>query len=177
MRPHHNYKTLRIREIAVFAMLGAVMFVSKVIMEGLPNIHLLGTLVVAFTLTYRAKALFPIYMYVFANGLWEGFSLFGWLPEIYLWLILWGAVMLLPKNMPRRIAPIIYMIISGLHGLLFGVLYAPVYAIFTKIGWDRVWLWVMAGLPFDLLHGIGNLILGILIVPLTNLLRRLDKKV
>jgi energy-coupling factor transport system substrate-specific component len=158
-------------------MLGAVMFVSKVIMEGLPNIHLLGTLVVAFTLTYRAKALFPIYMYVFANGLWEGFSLFGWLPEIYLWLILWGAVMLLPKNMPRRIAPIIYMIISGLHGLLFGVLYAPVYAIFTKIGWDRVWLWVMAGLPFDLLHGTGNLMLGILIVPLTNLLRRLDKKV
>ena len=61
---------LKIREIAIFAMLGAIMFVSKVIMEGLPNIHLLGTLVIAYTITYRAKALFPIYAYVFANGLW-----------------------------------------------------------------------------------------------------------
>ena len=92
---------LKTREIAIFAMLGAIMFVSKVVMEGIPNVHLLGTFVVAFTLTYRVKALFPIYGYVFVNGLWEGFSPFGWLPEVYLWLILWGATMLLPQNMPR----------------------------------------------------------------------------
>jgi energy-coupling factor transport system substrate-specific component len=114
---------------------------------------------------------------VFANGLWEGFSPFGWLPELYLWLILWGAVMLLPKKMPKVIAPIIYMLVSCLHGLFFGVFYAPVYALFTGIGWDRVWLWILAGLPFDLLHGIGNFVLGTLIVPLTTLLRKLDKKI
>jgi energy-coupling factor transport system substrate-specific component len=85
--------------------------------------------------------------------------------------------MLLPKNMPKRIAPIVFMLISGLHGLLFGVFYAPVYAIFTGMGWDRVWMWVMAGLPFDLLHGIGNFALGILIIPIVTLLRKLDKKV
>ena len=176
MRPHYRYKTLRIREITVFAMLGAVMFVSKVVMEGIPNVHLLGTFVVVFTLTYRAKALFPIYTYVFVNGLWEGFSPFGWLPEVYLWLILWGAVMLLPKNMPKAIAPIIYMLVSALHGLFFGVFYAPAYALFTGIGWDRVWLWILAGLPFDLIHGLGNFALGTLIIPLATLLRKLDKK-
>lgn len=167
---------IRIREIAVFGMLGAVMFVSKIIMEGIPNVHLLGTFVVAFTLTYRAKALFPIYAYVFVNGLWEGFSPFGWLPEIYLWLILWGAVMLLPKNMPAKIAPVVYMTVSALHGLLFGVFYAPVYALFTNMGWDRVWLWVLAGLPFDVIHAIGNFALGALILPIVMLLRKLDKK-
>ena len=176
MRPHHRYKTLQIRELAVFAMLGAIMFVSKVIMEGIPNVHLLGTFVVAFTLMYRVKALFPIYAYVFVNGIWEGFSPFGWLPEIYLWLILWGAVMLLPKNMPKRIAPIVYMIVSGLHGLLFGTFYAPVYALFAKLSWDRVWLWILAGLPFDIAHAIGNFVLGILIIPIATLLQRLDKK-
>ena len=51
---------LKIREIAIFAMLGAIMFVSKVVMEGIPNVHLLGTFVVAYTLTYRVKALFSI---------------------------------------------------------------------------------------------------------------------
>ena len=177
MRPHYRYKKLKIREITVFAMLSAVMFVSKVAMEGIPNVHLLGTLVIAFTLTYRTKALFPIYGYVFANGIWEGFSPFGWLPELYLWLILWGAVMLLPPKIPVYIAPVIYMLISAVHGLFFGILYAPVYALFSGMGWDRVWLWILAGLPFDLLHGIGNFALGTLIVPIATLLRRLDKKI
>ena len=176
MRPHYRYRNLKIHEITVFAMLSAVMFVSKVLMEGIPNVHLLGTFVVAFTLTYRAKALFPIYGYGFANGIWEGFSPFGWLPELYLWFILWGVIMLLPKKMPTFIAPVIYMLISGLHGLLFGVFYAPVYALFSGIGWDRVWLWVAAGLPFDLIHGIGNFALGTLIIPISTLLKKLDKK-
>ena len=167
---------LKIREIAIFGMLGAVMFISKVLMEGLPNIHLVGTFIVAFTLRYRAKALFPIYAYVFANGLWEGFRPFDWLPEIYLWLILWGAVMLLPKNMPKIITPVVYMLVSSLHGLFFGVFYAPVYALFAGVGWNRVWLWILAGLPFDLLHAIGNFALGILIVPIATLLRKLDRK-
>ena len=168
---------ITIREIAVFSMLSAVMVVSKIVMEGIPNIHLLGTFVVAFTLAYRVKALLPIYGYVLVNGIWEGFNPFGWLPELYLWLILWGVVMLLPKKMPKAIAPIVYMLVSGLHGLSFGALYAPVYALFTGMGWDRVQLWILAGLPFDLIHAIGNVVLGTLIVPIATLLRKLDKKV
>ena len=84
--------------------------------------------------------------------------------------------MLLPKKIPVYIAPVIYMLISAVHGLFFGILYAPVYALFSGMGWDRVWLWILAGLPFDLLHGIGNFALGTLIVPIATLLRRLDKK-
>ena len=40
---------LTVRETAVFGMLGAVMFASKLLMELLPNIHLLGALTVAYT--------------------------------------------------------------------------------------------------------------------------------
>ncbi len=46
---------LTIREIAVFGMLGAVMYVSKMVMEVLPNIHLLGVLTIAYTIVYRKK--------------------------------------------------------------------------------------------------------------------------
>lgn len=167
---------ITVRELVTFAMLSAIMVVSKVVMEGFPNIHLLGTLVVAFTLTYRAKALLPIYGYVFVNGLWEGFDLFGWLPEVYLWLILWAAVMILPKNMPKAIAPVVYMLVSALHGLCFGTFYAPVYALYSGFGWERAWLWILAGLPFDLLHGIGNFTLGTLIMPISTLLKKLQRK-
>ena len=60
-------------------MLGALMYASKVAMEVLPNVHLLGVFVVAMTVVYRKKALYPIYTYVFLNGLMEGVSLW-WLP-------------------------------------------------------------------------------------------------
>ena len=168
---------LKIREIAVFAMLGAVMCVSKVVMEGLPNIHLLGTFVIAFTLTYRQKALYPIYIYVVVNGLWEGFTPFGWLPETYIWLILWGVIMLLPKNMPKRVAPVVYMVVSALHGLLFDVFYIPAYVLFADIPWDRIWLTLLAGIPFNISHTIGNFVLGTLIIPITTVLRKLDKSI
>ena len=49
-------------------------------------------------------------------------------------------------------------------------------ALFSGMGWDRVWLWVLAGLPFDLLHGMGNFALGTLIIPIATLLKKLDKK-
>ena len=55
---------LTTREIAVFAMLGAVMYASTIIMEFAPNIHLIGVFIIAFTVVYRSKALYPIYIYV-----------------------------------------------------------------------------------------------------------------
>ena len=119
---------LRLREIALFAMYGALMFASKIAMEILPNIHLIGVLIVALTVVYRSKSLYPIYIFVFILGLYNGFSLW-WIPYIYIWLPLWGAVMLLPKNMPKEIAPVVYMIVCSLHGFLFGIMYAPAQAI------------------------------------------------
>ena len=40
---------LTARETAVFAMLGAIMYASKIIMEFAPNIHLLGVFTIAYT--------------------------------------------------------------------------------------------------------------------------------
>ena len=56
---------LKTREVAIFGMLGALMYASKVFMELLPNVHLLGVFTISFTLVYRKKALYPIYTYIF----------------------------------------------------------------------------------------------------------------
>ena len=56
-------------------MLGTIMFCSKIIMELLPNIHLLGMLTMTYTLVFRKKALLPIYIYVILNGLYAGFNI------------------------------------------------------------------------------------------------------
>ena len=80
---------LSVKEMAVFGMLGALMFASKLLMEVAPNIHLLGVFTVAFTVVYRKKALYPIYIYVLLNGIFSGFATW-WIPYLYIWTILWS---------------------------------------------------------------------------------------
>ena len=93
---------LNVKEIAVFGMLGALIFALKKSIEFLPNVHLVGVFIVALTVVYRKKALYPLYIYVFLDGLFGGFSSW-WIPYIYIWTLLWGATMLLPKNMNVKI--------------------------------------------------------------------------
>ncbi len=164
---------LTIRETVVFGMLGAIMYASKLIMEMLPNVHLLGVFVVAFTVVYRKKALYPIYTYVFLNGILSGFSAW-WIPYLYLWTVLWGAVMLLPGNMPKKIQPIVYMTVCAAHGFLFGTLYAPAQAILHGLSFKGMIAWIIAGLPFDCIHGISNFLCGILIMPIIMVLRHAE---
>lgn len=164
---------LTTREIATFAMLAAVMYLSKVIMEWIPNVHLLGMLIMSYTLVYRVKALIPIYVYIMLNGVFAGFAMW-WIPYLYIWTILWGATMLLPREMDKKIEVLVYMIVCGLHGLLFGILYAPMQALMFGLSFEGMIAWIIAGLPFDAIHGVGNLAAGLLILPMTKLLRRLE---
>lgn len=165
---------LNIKEIAVFGMLGAMMFASKMLMEVLPNIHLLGVFTIATTVVYRQKALYPIYIYVILNGLFSGFNVW-WVPYMYIWTILWGATMLLPKNMPKKAKPFIYIGLCSLHGFLFGILYAPAQAIFFGLSFKATVAWVISGLPFDLIHGVSNLICGVLICPIIAVLKKSER--
>ncbi|MBD5444100.1 MAG: hypothetical protein HDR29_00975 [Lachnospiraceae bacterium] len=165
---------LTIKEIAVFGMLGAVMYASKMIMELLPNVHLLGVFTIAFTVVYGKKALYPIYTYVFLNGILCGFAAW-WIPYLYIWAILWGAVMLLPKKMPKKVRPIVYMAVCAAHGFLFGVLYAPAQALLYGFSFEKTVAWVIAGFPFDFIHGVSNFFCGILIVPIIMVLRLAER--
>ena len=164
---------LTTREVAVFAMLGAIMYASKMIMEIAPNVHLLGTFVIAFTLVYGKKALYPIYVFVLLTGVYAGFATW-WVPYLYLWTVLWGVTMLLPKNMPKKIKPLVYMTVCAMHGFLYGILYAPAQAFFFGLNWEGTLAWIMTGLPWDFLHGISNFFCGILILPIVRALRIAD---
>ena len=161
---------LKTKEIAVFSMLGALMYISKLIMEVAPNVHLLGTFVIAFTLVYGKKALYPIYVYVLLNGIFAGFATW-WIPYLYIWTVLWGVVMLLPKKMPPKIRPLVYMCVCAAHGFLFGTLYAPAQAILFGLNFEGMVAWIIAGLPWDFVHGVSNFFGGILIMPIVRILR------
>ena len=165
---------LKIKEIVLFGMLGGLIFALKLAMEPFPNIHLVGVLIVAITVVYRAKALYPLYLFIFIFGLYYGFSVW-WLPYLYIWTVLWGAVMLLPKNMPPKIAPVVYIAVCGLHGFLYGVLYAPAQALLMGFNFEQTLAWIAAGFPFDITHGISNILCGVLIMPIIKVLRLADR--
>lgn len=163
---------LSIQEMTVFAMLGALMYCSKVVMEWAPNIHLLGMFTMLFTICYRAKALIPIYVYVMLNGVFAGFAMW-WLPYLYIWTVLWGVTMFLPKKLSPKLAWI-YPIVCGLHGLAFGTLYAPAQALMFHLNFEQTLTWIAAGIKFDCVHAAGNFAAGFLVYPLAKLLRKLD---
>ena len=166
---------LNLKEVILFGLLGAMMFSSKLIMEVLPNIHLIALFVVTLTVVFRQKALYPLYVFVFITGLYAGFAPW-WVPYLYIWTVLWGVVMLLPRKMPRWLAPAVYAIVSACHGFLYGVLYAPAQALLFGMSFEGMLAWIVAGFPFDLIHGISNLVCGVMIVPFATLLNRLKKQ-
>lgn len=173
-KPHAKKAVLTIREIAVFAMLGALMMVSDMVMNVIPNVHLVGVLTVVLTVVYRWKALFPIYIYVGLIGLFDGAGL--WATYCYVWAILWGMVMLLPRRMPQWLSPIAYATVCGLHGFAFGFLLIPYQMVIMSFPFRQALIWWHMGfLPADLPHGIGNLVGSILIPPLIALLQKLEK--
>ncbi len=155
-------------------MLGTIMFCSKILMEALPNIHLLGMLTMVYTVVFRKKALIPIYVYVMLNGLYGGFSMW-WIPYLYIWAVLWAVTMLLPQNMKKKTACIVYPIVCCLHGLAFGTLYAPAQALMFGFDFKQTLAWIAAGLPWDAVHAAGNLAAGMLIAPLAELLKKILK--
>lgn len=156
-------------------MLGTLMFCSKIIMEFLPNVHLLGMFVMTFTIVYRGHALIPIYIFVALSGVYAGFSMW-WVPYLYIWTVLWAVTMLLPRRMPTAARAVVYPIVCALHGLAYGTLYAPAQALMFGMSLEQTIAWIAVGLPWDAVHALGNFAAGFLIIPLVRLLLRLEGK-
>ena len=166
---------LSIREMTVFSMLGALMYLSKILMDWAPNIHLLGMFIVAFTVVYRAKALYPIYVFVLLTGVLNGFGTW-WIPYLYIWAVLWVFVMLIPKKLPQVVRNVLYVLACAAHGYLYGVLYAPAQALLYGFSFEATIAWIVAGLPFDMIHGTSNLICGFLIFPIVSVLQHMERR-
>ena len=83
--------------------------------------------------------------------------------------------MLLPKKMPKVVASVVYPVVCSLHGLFFGALYAPVQALMYHFTFKQTMAWISAGLAFDIIHCIGNFAVGLLILPLSMVLKKLAR--
>jgi len=173
--PRAERQKLTLRELVLFAAFGALMFLSKIAMEWAPNVHFLAMFIATFTLVYRKKALIPLYVFVAITGAAYGFALW-WLPYLYIWLPLWGIFMLAGKlPFPKEVQVPFYMLLCALHGMAYGTLYAPAQLLLFGLPLKLLPAWIVAGLPFDVVHAVGNFAAGALILPLAGLLRKMNR--
>lgn len=113
---------LHTKELVLFGMLGSMTFGAKVAMMGLPNIEPVSLMVMLFAVSFGRKAVYPIYTYVLLEFVLNGLNLWS-INYLYIWLILAAAAWSL-RDMR---SPLGWAVLSGLFGLLFGALCAPVY--------------------------------------------------
>lgn len=149
--------TGKVFEIAVFAMLAALLYAVQVGMAALPNIELVSLLVIVYTLVYGWKALIPVYVFVFLEWFTYGFGTW-WFSYLYVWAILVCITMIFRKVDE----PILWAVISAVYGLFFGMLTAIPHFFIGGFGYGvSYWL---GGITFDLLHCGGNFVAAALLV-------------
>jgi len=145
------------------------------LLQGVPFLQLLAPVIASITLAYRVRALIPLYVYIMLEGIFAGFS-FWWLPYIYIWLPLWLMFMLAGKlELPNKIKIPLFMVLCALHGLAFGIMYAPAQALMFGLTFEAMIAWIIAGLSFDVMYAIGNFAAGVMIIPISEVLKKLEK--
>ncbi|WP_283607972.1 hypothetical protein [Faecalispora anaeroviscerum] len=160
-----------IRELTELAVCTAVIFVLQVTLAILPNIETTTLLIMLYTRWFRRKTLWIIYVFAVLEGVYYGFQIW-WVMYLYVWTILWLAVLLLERK-PRSVY--FWAAVGSIYGLMFGFLcsfpYLVVGGVYAAVSW-----WI-AGIPFDLIHGFGNFILILVLYkPLNDMYQRIRNR-
>lgn len=156
-------------DIAVIGMMAALLEVVKVALQSIPNVELVTLLIIVFTLYLGPKSLIAVWGFVgmecavYGLGLWT-------IMYIYVWPLLVVITCLMRKYKSQW--P--FVTLAAMFGLFFGAMCSIPY--FFMGGPATALAWWVAGIPFDILHGITNFVgAAILFTPLTKALNRIKQ--
>ena len=135
----------------------AMIEACKLCMQALPNIELTSFLLILFALRFGWLTLFVVPVFTLIEGLIYGFGLW-WVMYLYAWPLLVLAV----RPFRQIDSAFFFAVFSGVFGLLFGPLCAVPYFFIgfagggVMQGLTQMFAWWVAGIPFDLMHGVSN---------------------
>ena len=157
------------RDIARIGVMTATLEAAKTALAVLPNIELVSFLLIVYTLVFGRKTLAAAFAFVGIECLVWGMGLWV-INYLYVWPLLVIITYFAGKN--RSLSALPCALISGGFGLGFGLLCAVPYLFIG--GPVMMASWWVAGIPFDLLHGVSNFILClILFSPIHSILRKM----
>lgn len=164
---------IKTNEICLYSILGVLVFSLKFIMSFLPNIEPVSLLLIAYTIVFGIKAIYPMIIYVLLEVVIYGCGFWS-IAYIYIWPILLFITFMTLQITNKSMNVLLWSLISAIFGLLFGALYIPLYAISGGVTFAITW-WV-SGVSFDIVHCISNFILCmVLLKPITKTLLKLKQ--
>lgn len=156
-----------LRELCALGVFAALLVALQVGLSFLPNIELVTLLIILMTCRFGKKSLLAVGVFVLVEGLIYGFHIW-WINYLYVWPLLVVVVLLLKKGSH----PLLWAIVAGLFGLLFGTLCSLPYFITGGLG--AGFGYIISGIPFDLIHCISNFFLVLLLYrPLSHTLDKI----
>lgn len=165
------------QDAATVGLMIAVIEACKLFMQGFPNIEMTSFLVILFTLHYGRLSLYAIPAFILIEGIIYGFGLW-WIMYLYAWPLL----ALVTRAFSRVDSAFFFAMVSGIFGLFFGFLCAIPYFFIGFAGGGfpqgiaQMLAWWVAGIPFDLIHGVSNfVIMFVLYRPMSDLLDRMPQ--
>ena len=157
-------------DIVLTAMLSAILIVSKEALAWLPNVELVTMLIILYTRHFPRHTLYIIYIFAGVECCIYGITIYS-VTYFYVWTILYLVVRPLRKTDNFWV----WFFIGTAFGFLFGVLTSPIYLFIG--GWKMMISWIVSGISFDLIHGIGNAVAMLaLFRPLDSALNSVAKK-
>lgn len=155
-------------QIVTIGVLSAILLVGQLGLAFLPNIEIVSTLIILYTQIYKKQVFSIILIFVLLEGIIFGFGIW-WISYLYIWNILALIVLIFQKID----SAVLWAVISGIFGLLFGALCAIPYLISGGPG--AAFAYWSAGIPYDILHCCGNFALTLILYkPLLQLLKYLQ---
>lgn len=159
---------LNTKDMITCGMMVAMMEAAKLALAVIPNVEIVSLLTILFTLVMGKKIIYVLGAFVLIEGVLYGFGIW-WVMYLYCWPFLALVTWLLR----RQESVWVFATASGVFGLLFGALCSLPY--FVAGGWSAGFAWWIAGIPYDLIHGVSNFVLcAVLLNPLRNVLQRME---
>lgn len=163
---------MSVRKMTRIALLSAILYVSKVALEFLPNVELVSLLVILYTLVFGRDAFLIVTVFNFFELIQWGFGTW-WVSYLYVWPLLCLITLLLKKLIKEEF--IIWSIVSGVFGLIFGSLFAIVYLFVDPAYALAYWI---NGLPWDVWHAVCNFVIMLVLgKPLYSVLNKMKTSV
>ena len=155
------------RDITQIAMMIAVIEVCKAVFAGIPNVELTSFWIILFCIYFGGKMFYVIPAFILIEGFIYGFGLW-WVQYLFAWPVLAIAA----GKLRHTYSAFSWAIVSGIFGLMFGALCAIPY--FFIGGVKTAFAWWVAGIPWDLVHGVANfVIMLVLYKPLANVMKKI----
>lgn len=171
-------KKITVRDITLIGMMVAVIEVCKAALSFLPNIELTTFWLILFTLYFGRKILLVIPVFILIEGCIYGFGLW-WVMYLYMWPLLVLLVWIFKKHGSVWF----FSTLSGLFGLFFGFFCAIPYVVIgawdggIKNGLYAGFTWWVAGIPWDIVHGVGNFVLMLVLYhPMRRVMERMKSR-